>query len=226
MKRILTAIVLSMSMVTAAAAGLGERALRTTLYGGIYINNEQAWQLEPSVSWQFHKYMAVAFGVEFTSQYNMPGRPAEIDGYRAELCDNQRNVAWFIFKPSVIFISPAVWSSSDGFFKLWFQAEPGVSLALPPHNSLTYELQALDGGFLIPVGYRRFPNKGLRWFYWHARLSVNFAIDRWIVGAGYALSDLDYYSARRDVTLPGGTKFHVPAKELSQSVFISLGYSF
>lgn len=67
---------------------------------------------------------------------------------------------------------------------------------------------------------------GLRWFYWHARLSVNFAIDRWVVGVGYALSDLDYYSARRDVTLPGGTKFHVPAKELSQSVFISLGYSF
>ena len=33
-----------------------------TLYGGIYLNNDQAWSIEPSIAWHFHKYMGVAFG--------------------------------------------------------------------------------------------------------------------------------------------------------------------
>lgn len=62
--------------------------------------------------------------------------------------------------------------------------------------------------------------------HWKARLSVNFAIDRYMVSAGYAISDLDYYSGRRNVTLANGSKFHVPDKELSQSIFLALGFSF
>lgn len=41
-----------------------------TLYGGLYLNNEQAWQLEPSITWNFHKYIGISLGVELTGQYN------------------------------------------------------------------------------------------------------------------------------------------------------------
>lgn len=44
------------------------------LYGGIYLNNEQAWQIEPSISWTFHKYFGIGLGLELTSQYNQPSR--------------------------------------------------------------------------------------------------------------------------------------------------------
>lgn len=201
-------------------------SLTVSLRGGIYLNNEQAWQLEPSVAWQFSKYVGAGLGVEMTAQYNQPGRSMTIDGHEAVLSENERNIGWIIFKPYVVLKSPVVWRTSDNFYRLWFEARPGISLGCPFRNSLTYELKAVHDGFYETYEYRRFPNKDLRWVYWNACVSVNMAIERFVVGAGYAISDLDYYSGRRNITLPGGQKFSVPAKELSQSIFLSVGYSF
>lgn len=211
---------------TAKAEEIESKNWQATLYGGLYINNEQAWQLEPSVSWLFHRYVGVGLGLEFTSQYNQPSRQTEVDGYWAELTDNEKDIAWIIFKPSLILRSPEIWKSSDRFYRLWVQAEPGISLACPSRNSLTYEIKEIHGSTVNTVDYRRFPNKGLQWFYWNARVSINYALDRFVIGAGYYISNLDYYSGRRNVTLPNGQKFHVPNKEISQSVFLSAGYTF
>ncbi|MBD5366238.1 MAG: hypothetical protein HDR82_04380 [Bacteroides sp.] len=197
-----------------------------TLYGGLYLNNEQAWQLEPSVTWNFHRYIGVGVGIELTGQYNQPGRQTLIDGHVAELANNERDVAWIIFKPTVVLKSPDVWQSSDRYYRLWFQAEPGVSLGCPFRNSLTYEIKDFQGQLYYTSDYRRFSNKGLQWFYWNARASVNFAIDHVVIGAGYYLSNLDYYSGRRNVTLANGQKFYVPKKSLSQSTYFSIGYQF
>lgn len=198
----------------------------TSLLGGLYLNNEQAWILEPSVSWHFHKHLGIGLGVELTSQYNQPSRTTVIDGHEAELVDNERNVGWIVFKPHVIFKSPTIWKSSDEYMRLWVQAEPGISLACPFRNSLTYEIKGFQGMVSHTVDYKRFPNKDVHWFYWNARASINFAIDRFIIGAGYGISNLDYYSGRRNVTLANGQKFYVPKKNLSQSIFLSLGYYF
>lgn len=199
---------------------------QVTLYGGLYLNNEQAWQLEPEVCWFFHRNVGVGLGVEFTNQYNQPARQTVINGYEAELTDSERNIAWIIFKSSIVFKTPEIWKSDDRFYRLWFQAAPGISFACPSRNSLTYEIKEFHGAIGQTVDYRRFPNKDLQWFYWNARVSFNFAIDRFIIGAGYYVSNLDYYSGRRNVMLDGGVKFHVPKKELSQSIFVSLGYTF
>lgn len=224
------AIILAVLLSWCATVGLYAQDDKPTftadLYGGIYLNNEQAWQLEPSVSWLFHKYLGVALGLELTGQYNQPSRQTTIDGQEAELTDNERNIRWVIFKPSVILKSPTVWESADHDYRLWFQVEPGLSLACPFRNSLTYEIKEFAGAVSPTVDYRRFPNKDLQWFYWNARASVNFAIGRFILRGGYSLSNLDYYSGRRNITLANGQKFHVPKRELSQSVFLSIGYSF
>ncbi|MDE7408568.1 MAG: hypothetical protein K2N09_00940 [Muribaculaceae bacterium] len=203
-----------------------EKKFTASLAGGIYINNEQAWSLEPSVSWLFYKYVGIGIGMELTSQYNQSSRQTIIDGHEAELTDNERNIAWIIFKPYVMLKSPAIWKSSDDYMRLWVQAEPGISLACPFHNSLTYEIKEFQGLVSHTVDYKRFPNKDLQWFYWNARASVNFAIDRFIIGAGYYISSLDYYSCRRNIELANGQKFRVPRKELSQSIFLSFGYAF
>ncbi|HIZ91043.1 MAG TPA: hypothetical protein H9807_02810 [Candidatus Bacteroides merdavium] len=225
-RAIILAVLLSWCGTVGLYAQDDKPAFTADLYGGIYINNEQAWQLEPSVSWLFHKYLGVALGLELTSQYNQPNRQTTIDGQEAELTDNERNIRWFIFKPSVVLKSSTIWKNSDNDYRLWLQIEPGVSLACPFRNSLTYEIKEFAGSVSQTVDYRRFPNKGLRWFYWNARASVNFSIGRFILKGGYYLSNLDYYSGRRNVTLANGQKFHVPQKELSQSIFLSIGYSF
>lgn len=224
MNRLITAI--AMCLVTIAAIAQEEkRPFTTTLYGGIYLNNEQAWTIEPSVAWHFHKYIGVAFGIELTSQYNQPSRTTTINGHEASLTDNGKNVAWVLFKPSVIFKTPNLLKNKDDIH-LWLQAEPGISLACPFRNSLTYEIYDIKGNVGTVIDYMRFPNRGLNWFYWNARLSVNMSIDRIVIGVGYGISNLDYYSGRRNVTLQNGSKFRVPKKELSQSIFLSIGYKF
>ena len=193
-------------------------------YGGIYINNEQAWHFEPSVSWNFYKYFGLTLGLELTRQYNQPGRQTMIDGHEAELVDNERDIGWVIFKPSVTLKTPTLWKSKDNDYRLWAQIEPGLCMACPFRNSLTYEIKEISGGIGQTVGYRKFPNEGLQWLYWNARVSLCFSVDRFIFRGGYSISNLDYYSNRRNVTLANGQKFYVPKKELSQSIFLSIGY--
>ena len=194
------------------------------LYGGIYINNEQAWQIEPSISWNFYKYFGLRFGMELTHQYNQPGRQTIIDGHEAELVDNERNIGWLIFKPSFTIKTPTIWKSSDNNDRLWAQIEPGISLACPFRNSLTYEIKEISEGIGQTVDYRTFPNKGLQWFYWNTRASICFSVDRFVFRGGYYISNLDYYSGRRNVQLANGNKYYVPKKEFSQSIFLSIGY--
>lgn len=224
-KRIRCLIVV-LSLCLCVKADDAVKQWQATLYGGLYLNNEQAWSLEPSVAWHFHKYVGVAFGVELTAQYNQSSRQTVIDGHEADLTKNQRDASWIIFKPSAVFKSPDLWKSDDNYFRLWLQAEPGISLACPFHNSLTYEIKEFQGAVGYTVDYKRFPNKDLRWFYWNVRLSANISVDQFVIGIGYYLSDLDYYSARRNVTLADGSKFRVPKKELSQNIFLSLAYKF
>lgn len=219
-------IIVLISLVALAARGQDEkRAFTASLYGGIYLNNDQAWTIEPSIAWHFHKHIGVALGMELTSQYNQPSRTTTINGHEASLADNEKNVAWIIFKPSVIFKTPNLLRRTDDI-RLWLQTEPGLSLACPLRNSLTYNIYDIKGNVGTVVDYMRVPNKGLDWFYWNARLSVNLSIDRIVIGAGYCISNLDYYSGRRNVTLQNGSKFWVPKKELSQSIFLSVGYQF
>ena len=218
-------MLLSINMAANANDDIESKMWQATLFGGLYLNNEQAWQLEPSVSWHFHKNIGIRLGLEFTSQYNQPSHRTIIDGHAAELASNERDIAWIIFKPSMVFKTPEICKTKDNYYRLWFQAEPGISFACPFRNSLTYEIKEFHGAVGQTVDYRRFLNKGLKWFYWNARISVNFAIDRIVIGAGYYISNLDYYSGRRNVTLANGHRFLVPKKELSQSVFLSLSYS-
>lgn len=196
------------------------------LYGGLYLGNEQAWIIEPSITWQFHNYFGVSMGVELTSQYNQPSHTTTINGHDAYTDDNTKNIGWMIFKPSLVIKSPIVWQNKDEDSRLWFEVEPGVSLACPFRNSATYKISTIPGFNGPGMDYESFSNKGLQWFYWNTRLSANFSIDRVVLGVGYGISNLDYYSCRRNITLQNGSKYHVPNKEISQCIFLSVGYKF
>jgi len=199
---------------------------QANLYGGLYIENEQAWIIEPSVSLHFNKYLGVAMGIEFTSQYNQPSQTTTINGKEAYTDDSTKNIGWMIFKPSLVIKSPAVWKNNDDDYRIWFQFEPGISLACPFRNSTTYKISTIPGGNGPALEYVSYSNKNLQWFYWNARISANFSVDRAVVGLGYGFSNFDYFSCRRNIQLPNGAKYYVPKKEFSQSIVLSVGYKF
>lgn len=196
------------------------------LNGGIYINNNAAWILEPSVTWNFYKYIGVNIALEFTSEYNQPRPGISIDGWHGDLNKNYTNVGWVILKPGLVFKTPSFLKSREGNRKLWLQAEPGVSLACPFHNSVVYDIQGYQGNTSTTIAYKKFRNEDLQWFYWQGKVSINFSIDRFVFGGGYGISNFDYYSCRRNIKLPDGRKFQVPEREMSHSVFLSVGYNF
>lgn len=198
----------------------------TTFYGGIYINNEQAWIIEPEVTWNFHKYLGMSLGMEITRQYNQPNRLTLIDGYEAELTDNERNIGWVIFKPNILVKTPNLWLNDSKDIGLLVQVSGGISIACPFRNSLTYEIKEFNGNVGSTVAYRTFKNMGLNWLYWNSRVSLKVSLDRFLLGIGYGLSNFDYYSCRRNIRMNGNTKFSVPPKLMSQSMFISMGLKF
>lgn len=219
---ILTLLTLCVSVLELKGSDSNPR-FTTTFHGGIYINNDQAWIIEPEVTWNIHKYLGLSLGMEITRQYNQPRRQTLIDGYEAELTDNERNIGWIIFKPNILFKTPNVWVNDSKDIGLWLQMSGGISLACPFRNSLTYEIKDLNGNVSTTVAYKTFNNTGLNWLYWNSRVSLNMSIDRFLLGVGYGLSNLDYYSCRRNISLNGNTKFRVPQKELSHAIFISIG---
>lgn len=227
-KKTLIAIMAFLAFNNAIAANLRnqEYPFQANLYGGLCLTEDPAWAIEPNISWSFNKYLGVSFGIEFTSQFGNSTRSTMIDGHQAWLIESQVNPAWILFKPSLIIKTPNIWQSSDQYIKLWLQAAPGISMGTPFHNSLTYEVMVDNTNGLQTLYYRSFKNEGLQWFNFDARLSVNLAIDRYVIGAGYSISTLDYYSGRRNVTLENGTKFHVPGKKPCQTIFLSIGYLF
>ena len=196
------------------------------LSGGIYINNNAAWILEPSITWNFYKYIGLRAGVEITREYHQSHPGITIDGWHGDLNKNYENVGWIILKPGLVFKTPSLIRSRDGSRKLWIQAEPGVSLACPFNNSVVYDIQGYNGNIGTTVSRKKFPNKDLQWFYWYGKLSINFSIEEFVFGGGFGISNLDYYSCRRNIALPDGRKFQVPGKEMSRSIFLMVGYNF
>lgn len=228
LKRLVSLIIVSSAFILAEAeTPEGDRyPLQANLYGGLCLTEQPAWTIEPSIAWNFHKFFGVSLGLELTSQFGNSTRFTDIGEYMAELVDNQVNPAWFLIKPSVILKTPDIWHSTDRYFRLWLQVEPGISIGTPFHNSLTYKYTLNPGEALEINAYRTFKNEGLQWFNFNARAAVNLSIDRYVIGAGYSISSLDYYSGRRNVTLANGTKFHVPQQRPCQTIFLSIGYIF
>lgn len=224
----ITLILVAIAFIGAEAKSPEESIypFQANLYGGLCLTEDPAWAIEPNIAWSFHKYFGLSLGLELTSQFGNSTRFTNIGEFMAELVDNQVNPAWLLVKPSFIIKTPDIWHSSDRYIRLWLQGEPGISIGTPFHNSLTYKYTVNPGEALEVNGYRKFKNEGLQWFNFNARMSVNLAIDRYVIGAGYSISSLDYYSGRRNVTLANGTKFHVPQKRPCQTVFLSIGYLF
>ncbi len=195
----------------------------TTLYGGLYTGGEEAWSLEPSVDWNLNRYVGVGLGLEVTKQIFDHCVATTINNLEAKVWDSEREVLWILFKPHIVVRSPYVWLNKNNEVKLWIQTEPGLSMGVPEHNSITFGA----GGFgSVYQEEHKFRNKGLRWFYWNSRFSANIMFDCIIIGAGYAVSNFDYYSCRRNVTLPSGDKYPVPRKRLAQMAFLSIGCCF
>ncbi len=190
------------------------------LAGGL--KSGQAWEMEPFGIWHFHRTLGVKLGINITSQYNQPTRAFEHDGKNWNLDRDYQDIDWLLFKPALAIRTPYLFHRDDYALRLWLQAEPGITLGVPFRNSLLYLPEG--NGLETSAQPMKVSNTHIRWFYWDIRASINFGYNRWIWTLGYGFSDFDIYACRRHITLPSGTRFYVPSREFSHTVYISLSY--
>ncbi|MCM1449471.1 MAG: hypothetical protein NC082_03950 [Clostridiales bacterium] len=200
-----------------------------SLNAGYYYEHDTPLFIEPSFSWFFNKNIGVSGGIEFTtcSTYILSSAFGDTS------VQWENNASWFLLKPSVVFKSPYIWRSEiDGLYRLWVQCEAGLSLGVTS-NRLFYDIYntfrdpeiGVDGKPIHSNEYKK--SKQADWLFFNARASVNFAFEHVMIGVGYGGTTLDYYSGRRKIYMPDGSKIMTsPKKRWTQTVFITLGYIF
>ena len=195
------------------------------LHAGAYLNNEGALLGEISYSRLFNRYIGVGIGLEVTRQVGQNAYSTVFNGQLAIEEEKYANIGWGIVNPYVVLRTPRFLVNEEQEREFWFQAEPGVGLGLTG-RSVSFKLLDYAPGVQQVKDIKTFEADSYRWLIWRSRFSFNMAWNKWLFGIGFCISNLDYYSARRRLKLPDGQLYSVPARQLSYSLDLSVGFQF
>lgn len=192
------------------------------------LNNNESWELEPSVTYYFNKYIGGSLGLNLTSQYNQVDFSGAIPGNNRiywSIEDDDANVAQILLHPAISFRIP-VWIDEDQETGLAIQIEPGMYMALLVNDKVTVKYRDREHNSAI-IDLKRIANTKGDYIFWNIRGSVSLNVDRFILSAGYSISNFDIYSGRRNIVIENmKLDQELPAKVYTHTVFISLGYCF
>lgn len=193
------------------------------------LNNNQSWEVEPSVTYYFSKYIGVTLGLNVTSQYNQVGFSGTIAGNSRiywSIEDDEANVAKFLLHPAISLRTPILWLDKDHETGLTIQIEPGMYIALPVNDQITVNYRDKERNSTI-IDSKRVSNTKGECVFWNVRGSISLNIDRFVLSTGYSISNLDIYSGRRNIVVENlKLDQKLPIREYTYSFFISLGYCF
>lgn len=193
------------------------------------LNNNQSWEVEPSVSYYFCKYLGATLGLNVTNQYNQVGYVGSVIGNSElywEIEDGDANVAKFLIRPAISLRTPVLWLNKDHDTGLTIGIEPGLFVALPYNDQITVNYRDKAHGSII-VDSKRLSNTKGDWLFWNLRGIISLNVDRFIISTGYSISNFDIYSGRRNIIVENmKLNNKLPIREYTYSSFLSLGYYF
>lgn len=193
------------------------------------LNNNESWEVEPSVTYYFSKYIGVTLGLNVTSQYNQVGFSGTIAGNSRiywSIEDDETNVAKFLLHPAISLRTPILWLDKDHETGLTIQIEPGMYIALPVNDQITVNYRDKERNSTI-IDSKRVSNTKGECVFWNVRGSISLNIDRFVLSTGYSISNFDIYSGRRNIVVENlKLDQKLPIREYTYSFFISLGYCF
>lgn len=133
MKRLLLWIMMLFPVLAGASEdGFKFKRWEFSLSGGL--NNNYAWEVEPSFTYFICKYVGVTGGVNFTGQF--------YDEYYSGPAPGGSDLKWFIssddsnakrilFRPAVRLCTPNINKWGDRDLRVTFNVEPGMYMAVP-----------------------------------------------------------------------------------------------
>jgi len=171
------------------------------------LNNNSAWEVEPSVTYLPIPYVGITMGLLFCNTI-------EKDSYTGFSRDNQwfwdsdesnPGCHFFALRPAIQLVTPA--------FKFGKDKDTGLSLVVSP-------------GVWIPQKFDHIKNKGGKSLFYHIKSMLSLDIDqRYIFSLGYIFSNFDLYSGGRNFIVEG-KRLSMPRIRFMHSFFLSIGYRF
>lgn len=193
------------------------------------LNNNESWEVEPSVSYYLNRYIGGTLGLNVTSQYNQAGFSGTISGNNRvywSIEDDEANVAKFLLHPGISLRTPVLWLDKDQTTGLAIQIEPGLYIALPVNDQVTVNYRDKDHNSTI-IDSKRISNTKGDCIFWNIRGSISLNVDRFVLSTGYSISNFDIYSGRRNIVVDNlKLDQMLPTREYTHTFFISLGYCF
>lgn len=193
------------------------------------LNNNESWEVEPSVSYYLNKYIGGTLGLNVTSQYNQAGFSGTIPGNNRiywSIEDDEANVTKFLLHPAISLRTPVLWLDKDQVTGLAIQIDPGLYIALPVNDQITVNYRDKSYNSTI-VDSKRLSNTKGGYIFWNIRGSISLNIDRFVLSTGYSISNFDIYSGRRNIVVENlKLDEKLPIREYTYAFFISMGYCF
>ena len=192
------------------------------------LNNYDAWEVEPSVSFLPVHYAGINLGILFTSPYN----DADIGGTsrdnRLYWQNKEKHAAshFFALRPSLQFNTPKLWVGHDQEYALYLSLSPGLTLPLPRNQQFNIDYIPNQPGIWTAVRSEHVKNEGARAVFYHIRTALYLEIEGGLLfAAGYTCSDFDLYAGSRQIVIEG-ERLNLPKHRLMHAASISIGYRF
>lgn len=198
------------------------RGLRNEIQMSVGLNSYQAFELEPSYCYMFHKNIGVVGGIrgvgEVVDNLRYDWVPSPV--YRWELVGRKKATA-VLLRPAIRLKLPII---NQG---IAIVAEPGVLLNPMPYESLEFAYVSTET-IAFPTKRQTIRNKGSQVAFFDMKTYLSVPIDNWGILFGYGLSTFDLYSGRRNIVIEGDPlSAHLPAKrKCTHTGFIGVNYCF
>lgn len=192
------------------------------------LNNNDAWEVEPSITYQPVPYAGVTMGLLFCNPIaDESYSGTSIDKqWRWSSTDDHPTSHFLALRPAVQFATPALKLGKDKDMGLSFIVSPGLTIPLPTNQGFNYSYVPNAPGVWAAQRLDYVKNRGARPVFYHIKGMFTLDLDdQYTISAGYTFSDFDIYSGGRNITVEG-KKLTMPKSRYMHSFFISLGYRF
>lgn len=227
-RRLLIIICINLLLLVGIHAQEEDKSYRWNVELAGALNNYSGWEVEPSITYRPIPYAGITMGLLFGSVIDADGFTGDSRDGRLywNTVDDNITGFYFAFRPSILLSTPAVVFGRDKDMALSFQLSPGLTVT-PPNNRFDIEyFPSAPGVYTHPLKTERVKNKGGRCVYYHIKSAIVLQLDdRYILSAGYTLSDFDVYGGSRNIVIEG-KKLDLEKHRFMHSGFISLGYCF
>lgn len=226
MKRLLLCIMMILPLLATAKEDKLQR-WEINVSGGV--NNNYAWEVEPSITFFLCKYVGITGGVNFTGQFydeQYSGPAPGGNETKWVISSYESNAHRILFRPAIRLRTPNLNRRGDPDFKVTFNVEPGLYMAVPVNETLEVSYH-IDDHFTPGTLTESITNENGDWLYWNAKSFMQIELENWVFSAGYTLSNYDVYGGRRNIVIERKPLNDILwKKKMTHSFFLSVGIRF